>query len=375
MRIAVLSNTAWSLVNFRAGLINRLIADGNHIVAIAPIDEYSSQLEALGVEYQSIKIDNKGKNPVRDLGLIFNLAGVLHRKKIDLAILYTIKPVIYGSLACSILKIPVINVITGLGTAFLSDGVLTRVVESLYRIALKRVYWTFFLNDDDRSLFLARGLVQENMSSRIPGEGVNLINFSPRSQTTEKHGTHFLFAGRMLRDKGLVEFVEAARSVGARYPTTRFSLLGFVGVANQSAIGIDQLNAWVQEGVVCYLGSTNDVRSHVASADCFVLPSYREGISRALLEAMAMARPVIATDVVGCRELVDQGGNGLLCAPRDVKSLIDAMEKFIKMDEHSRTEMGLHGLAKVTREYGEAVVIEKYLEKISALQSAREKDW
>jgi glycosyltransferase involved in cell wall biosynthesis len=369
MRIALISNTAWSLVNFRKGLINRLVAEGHQVFAIAPNDEYSNQLQALGVVYVDINVDNKGTNPLRDVALFLNLSRLLTQKKIDLALLYTIKPVIYGSLACGLLGIPAIAVITGLGTAFLRDGLLTRVVELLYRISLRKVHSVFFLNDDDMNLFIKKNLARNEVFSKIPGEGVNLIHFTPIPNPVSADGrsTRFLFAGRMLRDKGLIEFVEAARIVKQRYLTAQFILVGFVSVANDSAINIDQINAWVDEGIVIYLGPTSDVRDHIANSDCFVLPSYREGISRALLEAMAMARPVIATDVVGCRELVNENINGLLCNPRDVESLANTFLKFIEMDNNLRVEMGRQGRLKVEREYSESVVIGAYLEQISKL--------
>lgn len=367
MRIALISNTAWSLFNFRKGLITRLIAEGHHVIAVAPKDEYSDSLCALGAKYCSIGIDNKGVNPALDLVLLLKLAALLRREKIDLALLYTIKPVIYGSLACRILSIPVISVITGLGTAFLREGLLKRLVKMLYWVALKGVYWVFFLNEDDKSLFIENRLVKNINSSKIPGEGVDLNYFSPVSITNNNVSANFLFAGRLLRDKGVLEYINAARAIKQKYPLARFDLLGFVGVPNQSAINMDQLSEWIQEGVVNYLGATADVRAHIANADCFILPSYREGVSRALLEAMAMARPIISTDVVGCRELVEDGVNGFLCMPRDVESLIHAIERFILMDCSSRAEMGCHGRKKVSREYSEDLVISMYLDKINNL--------
>ena len=197
MRIAFISNTSWGLFNFRKGFIKRLISDGHDVVAIAPRDEYSILLQSLGLEYRSIEIDNKGTNPIRDLGFLFRLIALFKREKIDLVIPYTIKPVIYGSLACRILDIPVIAVITGLGTAFLKESFLTRMVESLYFIALKQIRWVFFLNDDDKTLFVERGLVDASIASRIPGEGIDLDHFYPRTPLEDKAGTHFLFAGYM----------------------------------------------------------------------------------------------------------------------------------------------------------------------------------
>lgn len=367
MRIALVSNTAWSLVNFRTGLIQRLVEEGHQVVAFAPHDESVSQLLSLGVKFRPIRLDNKGTNPARDLVSIFDFVRLFSSEQIDLTILYTIKPVIYGSLACRLLRVKVIAVITGLGTAFLKDGFLTRVVEKLYQIALAGVQSVFFLNDEDIALFLERKLISARLVRKIPGEGVNLSVFSPMQRPTLGTGLHFLFVGRMLRDKGLIEYVDAARAVKFLHPEVRFSLLGFVGVSNQSAISMEQVSEWVQEGVVDYLGATTDVRTHIVNADCIVLPSYREGISRALLEAMAMERPVIATDVVGCRELVDEGVNGYLCRPRDAGDLVRALEKFISLDNGAREEMGRRGRHKVSNEYDEVLVVDVYLEIIDRL--------
>ena len=325
MKIALVSNTAWSLVNFRSGLIGGLRASGHEVTVIAPRDDSVPRLLATGARYRPVWLDNQGTNPAFDLWSLLELLRLFRDLRSDVAILYTVKPVVYASAACRLLGVPYIAAITGLGSAYLRGGWLARLLEGLWRLSLRRAHRVMFFNEDDRALFLRKGLVRPESARLLPGEGIDVSHFSPvpapALDTGEDDGLHFTFVGRLLRDKGVMEFVDAARIVKARHPEARFSMLGFIGARNPSAVDRAQVDAWVHEGVVSYLGTAQDVRGHLAQASCIVLPSYREGASRVLLEAMAMARPVIASDVSGCRHLVADGRNGLLCRPRDAGDL------------------------------------------------------
>lgn len=358
--VGISSNTAWSLYNFRSGLIRALLERNYRVVALAPEDEFCERLASLGCEVVYLPMDKKGTHPLRDLGTLKNYRSLYRRLRVDVALHYTIKPVIYGSLAARSLGIPYINTITGLGTAFIRDTWLTRVVESLYRVSQRWPEKVFFLNQDDLGLFLKRRLVRLRIAEYLPGEGIDLARFRD-SPLPEGNAPVFLLIARMLWDKGVGEFVAAVRRVRQRYPDARFQLLGFIGVENQTAIPKNTVESWVQEGVVEYLGSTDDVRSFIEAADCVVLPSYREGTPRSLLEAAAMGRPIITTDVVGCREVVDDGINGLLCHPRDAVDLAEKMERMITLSPQVRAEMGRRGRDKVEREFDEQTVIQRYL--------------
>ena len=362
-RIALSANTSWNIVNFRAGLVRALIEAGHEVIALAPIDSTSSRLAEIGCRHVPLPMDNKGTSPLRDVLLLLRFRRLLRRDRPDAFLGFTIKPNIYGSLAAHSLGIPVINNISGLGTAFIRDGWLTRLVKHLYRIALRRSHTVFFQNDDDRSLFVDPGLVAEGRTGFLPGSGVDLSRFVPVEGRAagERAGFCFLLVARLLWDNGVGEYVEAARLVRRESPDARFQLLGFLDVENRSAIARATVQAWVDDGIVDYLGSADDVRPYIASADCVVLPSYREGTPRSLLEAAAMARPLIATDVPGCREVVEHGRNGFLCRVRNVDDLAQRMLEMIRLSEEGRATMGLIGRRKMEQAFDERIVVERYL--------------
>lgn len=367
MKIIIALNTAWNLVNFRAGLIRALVASGYEVVAVAPADEYAGRIELLGCRYAPLPMDNKGTHPVRDLLLLWRFYRFLRGERPAMFLGFTVKPNVYGSLAAHALRIPVINNIAGLGAVFIKDSWLTQLVRGLYRLALSRSARVFFQNEDDRRLFVESGLVRVEQTDRLPGSGLDLARFTPEPIPLNGEHVRFLLIARMLWDKGVGEYLDAARILRKRYPQAEFCLLGFLDVKNPAAISREQMASWVDEGMVVYLGETDDVRPHVAAVDCIVLPSYREGVPRTLLEAAAMSRPIITTDAVGCRETVEDGVNGYLCQPRDAADLAEKMERMIALSPESRAEMGRRGREKVEREFDEQIVINRYLEVIEQI--------
>jgi len=258
--------------------------------------------------------------------------------------------------------IPFIPNVSGLGTAFLSGGALQFVAETLYKQAFRGLETVFFQNDDDRDLFVRRRLVKDGQTRLLPGSGIDLERFAPVPQPDGP--PVFLMIGRLLRDKGVLEYAEAARRLRISHPQARFRLLGATGSANRSAIGADTVKAWQDEGIIEYLGTTDDVRPHIAAASCVVLPSYREGAPRTLIEAAAMSRPLIATDVPGCRAVVDDGRNGYLCAVKDGASLADACARFLALTPDDRSAMGRAGRSKMEQEFDQALVATAYLSAI-----------
>jgi len=367
MKITICLNTAWNLVNFRSGLIRALVAAGYEVVAVAPNDKYSDGLKMLGCRFVPLHMDNGGTNPLKDVLLLWQFLRLFATERPDVFLGYTVKPNVYGSLAARWLHIPVINNIAGLGAAFISGGMVMRIVRWLYRTALRRSAQVFFQNDDDRQLFVSGGLVPADKTALLPGSGIDLDRFVSTPMPAIGSGCtrfRFLLVARMLRDKGVVEYVEAARLLRKRSPQVEFCLLGFLDVKNPAAILRAEMDAWVTEGVVTYLGESDDVRSQIAAATCVVLPSYREGTPRSLLEAAAMGRPIITTDAVGCREVVDDGVNGLLCRTKDAADLADKMTRMIVMPHSELEAMGRRGRVKVEREFDEKIVIDKYLTAI-----------
>lgn len=379
-KVIIALNTAWNLVNFRTGLIRALVAEGYEVVAVAPHDEYAPRLAELGCRFIALPMDNKGTHPARDLLLFLRFLKLLRRERPDVYLGYTIKPNVYGSFAAHVLGIAVVNNIAGLGATFIRNNWLTRLVRLLYKSALSRSHHVLFQNDEDMCLFIEQGLVAPDKVSRLPGSGIDLMRFSPAvdmdtlspSPSPSGRGEiRFLLVARLLWDKGVGEYVEAARLVRRKYPMATFQLLGFLDVKNPTAVSSVQMNSWVEEGVVEYLGVADDVKPYLAAADCVVLPSYREGVPRSLLEAAAMGKPIVTTDAVGCRDTVDDGVNGLLCRVADANDLADKLLRLMEMTDEERAGMGLAGRKKMELEFDEKIVIDRYLCVIEEIVSGR----
>lgn len=374
MKVMIALNSAWNLLNFRAGLIRALIGNGHTVVLIAPADNNVSALQALGARFVHLPMRSHSTNPFFDLLLLWRFLRVLHCDRPDVLMTFTAKPNIYGSMAAHALGIPVINNIAGLGSAFIKGGSLELVLSILYRLALTRAIRVFFQNPDDYRQFVEMGLVKDAKCKVLPGSGVDLQNFQPMplpnlqywyerdDQSTNNRHFVFLLVARLLKDKGLQEFAEAARLLKTTYPLVEFALLGFKDSKNPNAITDEQLASWEAKNLLTYWGSCNDVRDPLARADCVVLPSYREGTPRALLEAAAMGRPLVTTDVPGCREVVRHGINGLLCRPRDPQDLADQMRTILQMPKEQLAQMGKSSRHLVEGQFDEKLVIDSYLQ-------------
>ncbi|MDQ3077267.1 MAG: glycosyltransferase family 4 protein [Pseudomonadota bacterium] len=368
-RVAVISaNTSWNLINFRRNVIAVLQAKGFRVVAVAPLDDHSAALADLGVEFRAIEMQNAGLSPYRDAKLFLQYVQILRDIRPQIYLGFTIKPNVYGSLAAGMTGSAVINNITGLGTVFTRTTLLTRFVIALYRLSLRRSSTVFFQNRDDLALFARHRIVRAEQSRLLPGSGVDLDRFRPGPATAGGGGAgfRFLLVARLLWDKGIGQYVEAAAIVRAAEPNVRCQILGFAEADSRDAVPRATLDRWVGEGAIEFLGAAEDVRPHLAAADCVVLPSYyREGTPRSLLEAAASGKPIITTDAPGMRDVVDNGLSGYLCAPRDACSLADAMLKMIRLPAGEREEMGKAGRRKAEREFSQDVVTEEYAEAIA----------
>lgn len=362
-KVLVLANSAWNLMNFRGGLINTLLGAGCGVVAVAPEDAWAAQLP---VPFRSIPLRGDGLNPVEEAGVIARLVVLFRSERPDVVLSFTPKANIYGGLAARLTGVRLVPNISGLGTAFIRGGVLKTLVTWLYRLALARCPVVFFQNSDDRDIFLKLGLVRSGQVRMLPGSGVDLERFRPTSGQREGP-VRFLFVGRLLGDKGVRELAAAMRLVREKYPEATLTVLGPKGVANRTAIGDDELNAWMDEGLLHWAGSTNDVGPYLAEADAVVLPSYREGLPRSLLEGAAMGLPLIATDVPGNREIVQDGVNGLLCKVRSAESLADALTRFIALSTEERRQMGEAARRTVEQGFGEERVFSAYLAVVRSL--------
>ena len=366
--ILISINTSWNIYHFRAGLIDALRAAGYTIISAAPDDAYTEKLRTMVDQHIPLPMDNAGTSPLRDLLLFFRYFALLRRTKPAIMLTYTIKPNIYGSMAARLLGIPVIANVSGLGTTFIRQSWLTDVVKALYRHAFTHTARVFFQNPVDRDLFMRMQLVPAASAALLPGSGINLDYFKPVPlEPRASPSLRFVLIARLLWDKGIGEYVAAARIVKAQHPDAIFRLVGPKDVENRTAIPGAQLDAWVAEGVIDYLGPTEDARSVIAQHDCIVLPSYREGMSRVLLEAAAMGKPLIATDVPGCNDVVEHGKNGLLCASHDAESLAHAINQFLTMPSQERQRMGEESRAKAEHAFDEKHIFAAYLSAITEL--------
>ena len=357
--VVISANSIWNIANFRAGLVSGLAANGYRVVVAAPG-------ASGGPDQVDIAIDRSGLNPLRDALLMLAYRRLLGQVRPAAYLGFTIKPNIYGSIAARLTGIPSIPNVSGLGTAFLRGGGLAWFVGGLYRIAFRRCPVVFFQNPDDRDLFLARRIVAPNQAKLVPGSGIDLDRFAPVAGSEGAHPT-FLLVARLLGDKGVREYAAAARLLKARMPEVRCQLLGPLDPGNRTAISQAELEGWIAEDVIDYLGELDDVRPAVARATVIVLPSYREGLPRTLLEGAAMGKPLIATDVPGCRQIVKEGVNGTLCAARDADSLASAMTRMAALDPERLGEMGRASRSIVQEQYSEALVIAAYLDALRTL--------
>lgn len=368
-KIAIVVNNSWYAWNMRANLGFALQKQGHEVVFVCPYDKYSENIKK-HFGYVDIKINTKGTNPIEDIKTIYSYYKTYKEIKPDVVLHYTIKPNIYGTIAASMLNIPTINNIAGLGTLFIEQNFVTLIAKWLYKFSQKRASKIFFQNHDDFKMFVDERLVEKEKCDVLPGSGVDIERFMPVKK--EEDGVfRFLLVSRMLWAKGIQEFVDAARKIKnlelkiENCIDVEFQLLGHLDVSSPTAITKEQMDIWVKEGYVNYLGSSDDVRVEIARADCVVLPSfYREGTPRILLESASMAKPIITTDNVGCRDVVEDGVNGYLCEVRNAEDLARKMEMMLNLSVEEREAMGKAGREKVVKYFDEKIVIEKYMEAI-----------
>ena len=346
-----------------------LLEKGYEVHTVAPLDDFTHFLTEAGCHHHAVRMDSRGINPIKDFGLIVELWSIYRKIKPDIILHYTIKPNVYGSLAASLLGIPTINNVCGLGTVFLKKNLLSAIAKLLYRWTFRFPKKVFFQNPDDRDLFISKKLVPLASADLLPGSGIDLERFVPGSFQRNPEFT-FLLISRLITDKGILEYVEAVKKLKAKGLKARFQILGAKDPMHQRGIPLTVIDGWIKNKTIEYLGTTRDVQPFIQSADCIVLPSYREGTPHTLLEAASCAKPIIATDVPGCHQVVKDNYNGLLCRVKDAQDLANTMDRMAKMDDDTLRLFGANGRTKMEQEFNETLVINKYLETIQALRRA-----
>ena len=371
MRIALVANSTWNIYNFRLNVIDKLLAEGHDVAVIAPIDEYLEYKEKYPtVRHYSLRsLGRDSTNPLRDLVLVAELAKKYRKIKPDLILHYTNKPNIFGGLAAKIAGIPSIAMVTGLGYAFIHKGWIKSITTLLYK-------WTgsfhkkfIFENIEDRELFEQLNIITLTQGVSIKGCGVNTQYFHPYPNGVMKPGDEvtFTFIGRLLYDKGIKEFVLAAKAIKSKYPNVSFWIVGELDLENPATIDKEDLIEWTANDIVYYHGFKRDVRPYIAKSDCIVLPSYREAIPRTITEGMAMGKPVITTDTAGCREAVEVGINGFLARVKDTESLRDTFEQFIQLSAQQRHDMGVAGREKALEEFDDRKIAQAIYSEIEKI--------
>jgi glycosyltransferase involved in cell wall biosynthesis len=358
MKILLFANTDWYLYNFRLAQALALRARGDEVVLVSPDGPYGARMQDLGIRWLPFPLARRSLNPFAAIQTILRLLKLYRQEKPDLVHQFTVKCVLYGSVACYLLGIhPVINSVTGLGYVFMEGGAarswLRGFIKLAYRLVLHRT-WVIFQNPDDRSAFLESRLVDPERVTLIPGSGVDIRRFSPRPEPTGR--PLVILPARMLWDKGVGEFVTAARTLKAEGVIARFVLVGDGDDENPASVPASQLCEWENGGVIEWWGWKEDMQDVYAQAAIVCLPSYREGLSKTLIEAAACGRPIITCDVPGCREVVRQGENGLLVPARDADGLAKALKDLLQSPK-TRSEMGSRGRMIAEKEFSMDLVI------------------
>lgn len=361
-KVLFLVNHDVVIYNFRLELVERLLADGHQVVISSPYGERIEDLKALGCEYREIDIARHGMNPVKELKLISEYKKLLDQVKPDVVFAYTIKPNIYGSIACRSRKVPCVTNITGLGTAVENGGLVQKITVLLYKYAFTKVQRVFFQNTENMQFFVDHKIAL-GKHDLLPGSGVNLQRFEvleyPETDTVE-----FAFISRIMKEKGIDQYLEAAEYIRSKYPNTVFHVCGFCEDAYE-----EKLKDLTDKGIINYHGMVRDIKGFLKGIHCTIHPTYYpEGLSNVLLESSASARPIITTDRSGCREVIDDGVNGYVVKQQDSQDLIEKIEKFLKLRVDERKAMGLAGREKVEREFDRQIVVEKYIEEVKKVR-------
>lgn len=378
-KILIIANNDVGLFKFRKELIEELIHPGSYItnrkakpcrVFISlPDGKFIPELKKLGCEFIDTSVDRRGMNPITDLKLLNHYRRIVLYIKPDIVLTYTIKPNIYGGIVSRFTGVSYISNITGLGTSIESKNFMSKLILAMYKFGIHKADTVFFQNNKNKQLFEEKGIVG-NQSFLIPGSGVNLVEHCFEQYPDEQENIKFLFVGRIMRDKGIEEYLDCAESIKKRYPCTIFSIVGSYD-ENEYKARIDELD---RQGIIKYYGIQDDVHFFIKKHHAIVLPSYHEGLSNVLLESSAAGRPVLASNVFGCMETFDNGITGIGFPPQSSSALITAVETFLQISYEDKKNMGKKARKKIEKEFDKKIVIKEYLSAINKILQSRKKE-
>lgn len=357
MRIMILTNADIGLYKFRKELLEQLCSN-NEVFNVLPRGKFVEQLESLGCVFIPFEFNRRGVNPFADCFQIARYVKILRKIKPEIVLTYTIKPNVYGGIACRITKTPYIANITGLGTTIENGGLFYLISTNLYRIGLKKTSCVFFQNADNQRLFIDKGIVK-GRTRLIPGSGVNLQQYKYEPYPSDDLPVRFLFVGRIMRDKGIDELLESMQRIKRENRNVTLDIVGWCDEEYSTILNIAQ-----EKGLIHYHGLQTDVHPFYAQCNCVILPSYHEGMANVMLEASSTGRPVITTRVPGCKETFDEGVTGFGCDAKSTDSLFDAMSKFLNINHETRKQMGIAARNKMKKEFDRSLVISAYIEEI-----------
>lgn len=361
MKVLILANNIGGLISFRKEVVEAILKIGHEVTISAPHDDRMKELEAIGAKCVDTKISRRSTNPVKDFLLMINYVKLIKKEKSNLVLSYTIKPNVYGGMACRLSSAPQIVNITGLGTAVEKSSLLQKFIFLLYKIGLKKVKIVFFQNSANKE-FCEKYNLTPDCGRLIPGSGVNLTHFTAKDYPVGDK-IKFLFISRIMKSKGIDQYIDAAIAIRREYPNTEFHILGFCEDAYEN-----KLNELNDNGIVIYHGLQKDVRPFIKDVHCLIHPSfYPEGMSNVLLESCATGRPVITTNRAGCQEIVDDGVTGFIVEQQNSQDMIEKVFKFIALPWEQKRDMGLAARKKVEQEFDRNIVVRAYLEAINEI--------
>lgn len=358
-KVLMLGNHEIVIYNFRRELIERILGQGYEVYVSLPYGPKVEYLKNMGCKFIDTPINRRNTNPIEDMKVFINYMKILKKIKPDVVLTYTVKPNVYGGMACRLSKVPYICNVTGLGSGYLNGGIVQKIVKILSKLSFRKSQKVFFQNTADMELLIKQGVVDDNYDL-LPGSGVNLNTYKVLPYPSEKSPINFNFVARVMKDKGIDEYLEAAKEIKKKYPDVVFNVIGMIDQNHYEEI----LNQYQNQNIIKYHGFQQNMLPLIERCNCIINPSYTEGMSNVLLESAACGRPIIASNIPGCREIVEENINGYTFEVKNINSLIEKIDKFIKLSYKEKESMGISGRAKVEKEFDREIVVNKYLKEI-----------